>query len=210
MLRTILGSNARGGFRRGTVAPLSSAGFHFPFSTHSSRKYSSPKGVPTLRQKRIASEVKEVISEALQQGPCENPNLRRAGFEITDVEMSSDLRTAHVLWRALPGMQKSAEKAVLSNVKRLRSLVFSRLTLPFSPTLKFQEDAAPLPTYKHWNKLLQSSNRRKENSQQKRVPEHVQNILNFRKIPRRRLVTLRMRILEHRLSFLRQKITGRW
>ncbi|KAL3700325.1 hypothetical protein R1sor_018347 [Riccia sorocarpa] len=142
MLRRILVSSA-GAIRRGTAAPASSAGFQFPLLTDKSRNYRSHQREPTLRQKRIASEVKEVIGEALQQGPCESPIVKRAGFEITDVEMSSDLRTAHILWRALPGMQKSAEKAVLSNVKRLRSLIFSRLTLPFSPALKFQEDTLP-------------------------------------------------------------------
>lgn len=126
------------GLRRAVGAPCVSA--QREFSTHNNRKYNNPKGVPTLRQKRIASEVKEVISEALQQGPCQNPIFQRAGFEIKDVKMSSDLRTAHVLWRALPGMQKNAERAVLANVKRLRSLVFSRLSLPFSPIIKLQED----------------------------------------------------------------------
>lgn len=56
------------------------------------------------------------------------------------VKMSSDLRTAHVLWTALPGMQRTAEKAAISKVLHLRSLVFDRLNLPFSPKLKFQED----------------------------------------------------------------------
>lgn len=140
MLRVLLRCSA-GEIRQTVATPFSSVRFHF--STHSNRKYDNPKGVPTLRQKRIASEVRETICEALQQGPCQNPIFQRAGFEIRDVKMSSDLRTAHVLWRALPGMQKSAEKAVLSNAKRLRSLIFSRLSLPFSPMLKFQEDTPP-------------------------------------------------------------------
>ncbi|KAG6543218.1 hypothetical protein Mapa_015469 [Marchantia paleacea] len=139
MLRAILSRSS--GMRRGVLAPCFSA--QYEFSTHNNTKYNNPKGVPTLRQKRIASEVKEVISEALQQGPCQNPVLQRAGFEVKDVKMSSDLRTAHVLWRALPGMQKNAERAVLVNVKRLRSLVFSRLSLPFSPVIKLQEDTLP-------------------------------------------------------------------
>ncbi|CAM6084123.1 unnamed protein product [Calypogeia fissa] len=96
----------------------------------------------TVREKRIAVEVLETVSEALQLGPCYSPVLKRCGFQILKVKMSSDLRVAHVLWTALPGMQSSAEKAAISKVQHLRTLVFKRLNLPFSPVIRFQEDKA--------------------------------------------------------------------
>jgi hypothetical protein len=59
---------------------------------------------------------------------------------MVQVKMSSNLRTAHVLWTALPGMQSTAEKAAIKKVLHLRSLVFERLNLPFSPIIKFEQD----------------------------------------------------------------------
>ena len=54
--------------------------------------------------------------------------------------MSGDLRKAFVLWKALPGMEQTAEKELNAQGKRLRSMVFERLSMPFSPAIEFRQD----------------------------------------------------------------------
>ncbi|XP_024393694.1 uncharacterized protein [Physcomitrium patens] len=97
-------------------------------------------GQASIRQNRLASEVKAIISAALQQGPCNVPLLQRCGFEIHQVKMSRDLRKAFVLWKALPGMHQTVQKELNSQGKRLRSMVFHHLNMPFSPAIEFLQD----------------------------------------------------------------------
>jgi len=54
--------------------------------------------------------------------------------------MSGDLRNAFVLWKALPGMHQTVEKELQAQGKRLRSLVFEHLSMPFSPAIQFRQD----------------------------------------------------------------------
>lgn len=54
--------------------------------------------------------------------------------------MSADLRRAYVFWKASPGLQVTAEKRLNLMGKRLRSIVFSELCLPFSPSIEFVDD----------------------------------------------------------------------
>lgn len=100
----------------------------------------SKGGEGTIRQHRLASEVKSIVSGALQQGPYDAALLQRCGFEIEEVKMSGDLRKAFVLWKALPGMHQTVEKELNSQGKRLRSLVFEHLSMPFSPAIEFRQD----------------------------------------------------------------------
>ena len=51
--------------------------------------------------------------------------------------MSGDLRKAFVLWKAMPGMQQTVEKELNAQGKRLRSMLFEHLTMPFSPSIEF-------------------------------------------------------------------------
>lgn len=97
-------------------------------------------GETSIRQHRLASEVKSIVSSALQQGPYDSALLQRCGFEIEEVKMSGDLRKAFVLWKAMPGMHQTVEKELNAQGKRLRSLVFEQLSMPFSPAIQFRQD----------------------------------------------------------------------
>ena len=57
---------------------------------------------------------------------------------VGKVRVSADLRTAHILWSAADNQHQVAEKLLRSNIRRLRSSVFSYLNLPFSPSLQFR------------------------------------------------------------------------
>ena len=52
--------------------------------------------------------------------------------------MSEDLRTAYILWSAKPEQLQDAERYLRASGGRLRSFLFHRLKLAFSPTLKFK------------------------------------------------------------------------
>lgn len=58
------------------------------FSSSRSSKRSGKSGEGSIRQHRVASEVKSIVSAALQQGPCNAPLLQRCGFEIEQVNIS--------------------------------------------------------------------------------------------------------------------------
>ena len=45
----------------------------------------SKGGDASIRQKRLASEVRAVVTTGLQQGACNAPLLQRCGFEIEEV-----------------------------------------------------------------------------------------------------------------------------
>lgn len=54
--------------------------------------------------------------------------------------MSNDLRKAFVLWKAQPGTHEKVERELKAQGKRLRSLVFQNLSMPFSPSIQFRQD----------------------------------------------------------------------
>ncbi|KAH8963468.1 hypothetical protein BDL97_04G012400 [Sphagnum fallax] len=105
-----------------------------------SNRNSSKTGAASIRQQRVASEIRAVVAMALQQGACNAALLARCGFEIQEVKMSGDLRKAFVLWRAMPGMQRTVEKEINAAGKQMRSMVFEQLSMPFSPAIVFCED----------------------------------------------------------------------
>ncbi|KAG0567845.1 hypothetical protein KC19_7G166000 [Ceratodon purpureus] len=110
------------------------------FSSSRSGKGRGKGGEGSIRQHRLASEVKSIVSAALQQGPCNVTLLQRCGFEIEQVKMSGDLRKAFVLWKAMPGMHQTVERELNAQGKRLRSMVFEHLSMPFSPAIEFRQD----------------------------------------------------------------------
>jgi ribosome-binding factor A len=59
---------------------------------------------------------------------------------LAQVKMSGDLRKAFVLWKALPGMQPTVERELNAQGRRLRSMVFEHLSMPFSPAIEFRQD----------------------------------------------------------------------
>lgn len=110
------------------------------FASARSPKGRGKSGEGSIRQHRLASEVKSIVSAALQQAPCNVTLLQRCGFEIEQVKMSGDLRKAFVLWKALPGMQQTVERELNAQGRRLRSMVFEHLSMPFSPAIEFRQD----------------------------------------------------------------------
>lgn len=60
-------------------------GTHLSAYYSSSRKGGRGLGEASIRQHRLASEVKTIVSAALQQGPYDSALLQRCGFEIEEV-----------------------------------------------------------------------------------------------------------------------------
>jgi ribosome-binding factor A len=97
---------------------------------------------PGARAKRVGEGVREEIAKLLS---AEVKDPRAAGAVVTRVEMTADLRTAHVYVRLLAGAEDEARRRDLTAALRrasgmLRREVAQRLRLRFAPELRFVYD----------------------------------------------------------------------
>jgi len=92
----------------------------------------------TLRQKRVASVIKEELSRLLIQGIQDSSS---GLITVTRVEMTPDLRTAHIYFSIFGGREKEATLQLLEKKKGfLRKSIASKVKLKYNPMLIFSFD----------------------------------------------------------------------
>ena len=96
---------------------------------------------PTQRQLRVGETIRRALSEVLARGDVHDPELNRLSITVGEVRSSSDLKvaTAYVLPLGGEG-QDEVLKLLARNKYEIRKQVAKKLTLKFSPDLRFQLD----------------------------------------------------------------------
>jgi ribosome-binding factor A len=96
---------------------------------------------PSQRQLRVGETIRRALSDVLARGDVHDPDLNRMSITVGEVRTSSDLKiaTAYVLPLGGKG-QEDVLKFLSRNKAELRRMVAKKLTLKFSPDLRFQLD----------------------------------------------------------------------
>lgn len=106
-----------------------------------SRHRSHDGGGPSQRQLRVGELIRRTLSEVLARGDVHDPDLNRLSITVGEVRTSPDLRVATAYVLPLGGKgQEDVLKLLARNKSELRREVSKRLTLKFSPELRFQLD----------------------------------------------------------------------
>lgn len=101
----------------------------------------SRTSAPSQRQLRVGELIRRTLSEVLARGDVHDPELNRMSITVGEVRTSPDLRvaTAYVLPLGGRGAEEALE-ALRRNKGELRRVVSKKLTLKFSPELRFTLD----------------------------------------------------------------------
>lgn len=105
--------------------------------------YNKPKEStgPNQRQLRVAETIRRALSDVLARGDVHDPDLNRLSITVGEVRTSNDLKVATAYVLPLGGIGQDEVIELLNRNKyELRKLVAKRLTLKFSPELRFQLD----------------------------------------------------------------------
>ncbi|MGB5865853.1 MAG: 30S ribosome-binding factor RbfA [Sulfitobacter sp.] len=103
-------------------------------------KSNEPSG-PTQRQLRVGETIRRALSEVLARGDVHDPDLNRMSITVGEVRTSNDLKVATAYVLPLGGIgQEDLLKILGRNKYELRKQVAKKLTLKFSPELRFQLD----------------------------------------------------------------------
>jgi ribosome-binding factor A len=95
----------------------------------------------TRRQKRVSSLIKEELSRLLIE---EFQDSYSGLITVTRVEMSSDLKTAHVYLSIYGAEQQDSIFSLLDEKKgHLRKSIASKVKLKYNPMLIFSKDLGP-------------------------------------------------------------------
>ena len=96
---------------------------------------------PSQRQLRVGELIRRTLSEVLARGDVHDPDLNRLSITVGEVRTAPDRRgaTAIVLPRGGKG-QDEVLGLLARNKAELRRLVAKKLTLKFSPELRFRLD----------------------------------------------------------------------
>ena len=96
---------------------------------------------PSQRQLRVGETVRRALSDILARGDVHDTDLNRLSITVGEVRISPDLKiaTAYVLPLGGEG-QDEVLKLLARNKNELRRQVAKKLTLKFSPDLRFQLD----------------------------------------------------------------------
>ena len=109
----------------------------------SSRHRSGPRAAkgPSQRQLRVGEVLRHALTEVLRETAIRDPDLETALVTVTEVRPSPDMRHATVFVEPLGG--KDAERIVEAlnrNKGFLRGQMGHKITLKFTPELRFVED----------------------------------------------------------------------
>ena len=96
---------------------------------------------PSQRQLRVGETIRRALSEVLARGDVHDPDLNRMSITVGEVRTSPDLKiaTAYVLPLGGEGQDRVIE-LLARNKGELRRAVSKKLTLKFSPDLRFRLD----------------------------------------------------------------------
>ena len=101
----------------------------------------SPAKAPSHRQKRVAEEIRHLLSQAILRGELPTQSLREQSITITEVSVSPDLRHATVLVMPLGGNE---QQQILQELKEvgpvLRHYLAKNMNLRQVPELRFRLD----------------------------------------------------------------------
>ena len=96
---------------------------------------------PSQRQLRVGELIRRTLSEVLARGDVHDPDLNRLSIPVGEVRASPDLRVATAFVLPLGGKGQDEVLGLLArNKAELRRLVAKKLTLKFSPELRFRLD----------------------------------------------------------------------
>ncbi len=96
---------------------------------------------PSQRQLRVGELIRRSLSEVLTRGDVHDEDLQRVSITVGEVRCSPDLKVATAFVLPLGGDDAEGVLAALRrNRAELRRLVNRKLTLKFSPELRFKID----------------------------------------------------------------------
>ena len=96
---------------------------------------------PSQRQLRVGELIRRTLSEVLARGDVHDPDLNRLSITVGEVRTAPDLRVATAFVLPLGGKGQDEVLGLLArNKAELRRLVAKKLTLKFSPELRFRLD----------------------------------------------------------------------
>ena len=97
---------------------------------------------PSQRQLRVGELVRRALSEILLQGTIHDPDLNRISVTVSEVTASPDLKIATAYVCPLGGQGAEDLIALLSkNKSEIRRSISKKLTLKYTPELRFRIDA---------------------------------------------------------------------
>ena len=110
-------------------------------SRRSHREGGNDKGGPSQRQLRVGEALRHALAEVLGRNEIRDPHLDGESVTITQVKPSPDMRYATVYCEPLGGQNAKEIVAALNRHKGfLRGEMGHRLTMKFTPDLRFVED----------------------------------------------------------------------
>lgn len=96
---------------------------------------------PSQRQLRVGELIRRTLADVLARGDVHDPELNRLSITVGEVRTSPDLRIATAYVLPLGGQgQESVIELLARNKSELRRAVSKKLTLKFSPDLRFKID----------------------------------------------------------------------
>jgi ribosome-binding factor A len=105
-------------------------------------RFDGPQG-PSQRQLRVGEALRHALAEILFRNEIRDPDLEGVSVTITQVKPSPDMRYATVYCEPLGGENAREVIAALNRHKGfLRGEMGHRLTMKFTPDLRFVEDAS--------------------------------------------------------------------
>ena len=96
---------------------------------------------PSQRQLRVGELIRRALSEILMQGVIHDPDLNRISVTVSEVTASPDLKIATAYVCPLGGKGGEDLIALLAkNKSEIRRLISKKLTLKYTPDLRFRLD----------------------------------------------------------------------
>ncbi|MEX6632648.1 30S ribosome-binding factor RbfA [Hyphococcus lacteus] len=105
-----------------------------------SKRYSSAKG-PSQRQLRAGELLRHALVEVLQREDLREPELSGVSVTVSEIRISPDLKQASAFVAPLGGgNEREMVKALNKVAPYLRSLVGQKITMKYTPAIKFMSD----------------------------------------------------------------------
>ncbi|GGH27430.1 ribosome-binding factor A [Cribrihabitans marinus] len=96
---------------------------------------------PSQRQLRVGELIRRTLSDVLARGDVHDPDLNRLSITVGEVRTSPDLKIATAYVLPLGGKGQDDVLGLLARNKgELRRVIGKKLSLKFSPDLRFQLD----------------------------------------------------------------------
>ena len=96
---------------------------------------------PSQRQLRVGETIRRALSEVLARGDVHDPDLNAMSITVGEVRTTPDLRVATAFVLPLGGKgQDEVLKLLARNKGELRRAISRKLTLKYSPDLRFRLD----------------------------------------------------------------------